>query len=308
MPNGKPWPQISIVTPNHNYGHFIEETIRSVLLQGYPNLEYVVTDGSSKDNSLEIIQKYAPWLAHWESSKDRGQTDAISKGLKHCTGDLFNWVNSDDQLLPGALATLGRLYAECEADWIIGGTVIATAETYAIGQTWIPVIPKNAFELIREGQRGLKIGQTAAFVRLKTFREVGGLREGMHFCFDLVFYVEMMLKRKENLRVRTTQQLLARQLDHPASKTSSSFRSFEKEASEIYPQLFRQLGLCDRLRAHRCLQRMEIASQVSDILNSGGSRFPALVRLALVRPAVLTTRYYWGGMRGTVFNGRTFSN
>jgi hypothetical protein len=81
MANGAPWPRISIVTPSYNQGAFIEETIRSVLLQGYPNLEYVILDGGSSDDSTSIIRKYEPWLAHWASERDRGQAHAINKGL-----------------------------------------------------------------------------------------------------------------------------------------------------------------------------------------------------------------------------------
>ncbi len=96
MPDGSDWPRTSIVTPNYNYGHFIEETIRPVLLQGYPNLEYIVIDGGSTDNSVEIIKKYEEHLAFWSSEPDGGQTDAINKGYQHCTGDIFVWLNSDD--------------------------------------------------------------------------------------------------------------------------------------------------------------------------------------------------------------------
>ncbi len=96
MPDGSEWPRISIVTPSYNYGRFIEETIRSVLLQSYPNLEYILIDGRSTDNTVEIIQKYGQYLTYWISEPDEGQTDAINKGYQHCTGDLFVWLNADD--------------------------------------------------------------------------------------------------------------------------------------------------------------------------------------------------------------------
>jgi glycosyltransferase involved in cell wall biosynthesis len=102
------YPKITVVTPNYNYGRYLEETIRSVLLQGYPNLEYIIIDGGSTDNSVEIIKKYAPWLTYWESKPDRGQTHAINKGLDLATGDVFNWINSDDILMPGSLMTIAQ--------------------------------------------------------------------------------------------------------------------------------------------------------------------------------------------------------
>ena len=91
LPDGSPWPRISIVTPSFNQGKYIEETIRSILLQGYPNLEYIIMDGGSNDGSLEIIKKYEPWLALWVSEKDRGQSHAINKGFLSSTGDVVAW-------------------------------------------------------------------------------------------------------------------------------------------------------------------------------------------------------------------------
>jgi glycosyltransferase involved in cell wall biosynthesis len=105
-PDGRRWPKISIVTPSYNQGKFLEECIRSVLLQGYPDLEYIIIDGGSTDETIEIIKKYEPWLAYWESEPDRGQSHAINKGLLKSTGRLFNWHNSDDVLTPHSLATM----------------------------------------------------------------------------------------------------------------------------------------------------------------------------------------------------------
>jgi len=103
-------PHIAIVTPSYNQGQFIEETIRSVLLQGYPNLEYIVIDGGSTDNSIDIIQKYAKFLTYWVSEPDRGQSDAINKGFARSTGEIMGWLNSDDYLAPSALFKLASYY------------------------------------------------------------------------------------------------------------------------------------------------------------------------------------------------------
>jgi glycosyltransferase involved in cell wall biosynthesis len=102
-PEGDSWPRLSVITPSFNQGQFIEETIRSILLQGYPNLEYFIMDGGSTDGSVEIIKKYSPWLSYWISQTDNGQSDAINQGLGLASGDLATWINSDDLLAKNAL-------------------------------------------------------------------------------------------------------------------------------------------------------------------------------------------------------------
>ena len=103
MSDGKSWPRITVVTPSFNQARFIEETLRSVLLQGYPNLEYIVLDGGSTDGSVNIIKQYAPWIDYWVSERDGGQSAAINRGLNMASGEFATWINSDDMLYPNAL-------------------------------------------------------------------------------------------------------------------------------------------------------------------------------------------------------------
>jgi glycosyltransferase involved in cell wall biosynthesis len=122
LPNGDLWPSISIVTPSYNQGKYLEETIRSILLQGYPNLEYMIFDGESTDDSVDIIRKYAPWLSYWTSERDRGQANAINKALSRSSGHVFHWINSDDVLAPGALHVVGSEIKQFDA--VAGGITV----------------------------------------------------------------------------------------------------------------------------------------------------------------------------------------
>lgn len=123
-PRGGSWPRISIITPSFNQGKYLEETIRSVLLQGYADLEYFIIDGGSTDESVAIIRKYEPWLAGWVSEGDDGQSDAINKGFARATGEICNWLCSDDLLTKGSLQAVARRFAQRTLIDVVAGACV----------------------------------------------------------------------------------------------------------------------------------------------------------------------------------------
>lgn len=134
------WPKISIITPSYNQGAFIEETILSVLNQNYPNLEYLVIDGGSTDETVDVLKKYASRLNYWVSERDRGQSHALNKGLQIATGDIVGYLNSDDCLLKEALYVVARTFndlreksgrpAILSGDALLGDTIANSKDTF----------------------------------------------------------------------------------------------------------------------------------------------------------------------------------
>ena len=151
MPNGREWPKISVVTPNYNYRRYLEETIRSVLLQGYSNLEYIIIDGGSDDGSLELIEKYQQWLT-WESKPDAGQSNAINKGLRLATGDILTYLNSDDYYQPGALAQIACMIDAAQDRYVVMGDINRVSAQGKLARVWkarTPTFYSQCFLFIR---------------------------------------------------------------------------------------------------------------------------------------------------------------
>lgn len=118
------WPRITVVTPSFNQGNFIEETILSVINQGYPNLEYIVIDGGSTDNTVEILKKYDHFLSYWISEQDQGQADALNKGFDKASGEICAYLNSDDLFLPGAFYHVAMSYMSYRWAWLQSNTLV----------------------------------------------------------------------------------------------------------------------------------------------------------------------------------------
>lgn len=187
--NGGPWPKVTIVTPSYNQGSFLEETIRSVLLQGYPNLEYIVMDGGSQDGSVDVIQKYAPWIAHWESHADRGQSDAINRGFRLASGQVIGWLNSDDSLLPDTLFRIIDVLQGFPTVGVVHGSVNYVDAQGAL--MFVPLRREDEFRLDNALVGG--IYQPGAFWRKSVTDEIGLLNEDLHYVMDYEYWMRMAL-------------------------------------------------------------------------------------------------------------------
>ncbi len=217
-------PLISVVTPSYNQAPYLEQTIRSVLDQDYPHVEYMVIDGGSTDGSVDIIRRYADRLAYWVSESDRGQADAINKGWARCTGDVVSFLNSDDCLLPGALHTIAATFtANPEAGIVYGQAQWVTADGVPVQRTNVNVDAQGLLDSF------VGLPQPAAFVRRTILAKIGLLDASFHFALDGEFFFRALGNFPP---VHLTQVLACMRL-HDTSKSVSAGTGFAPEVMRI---------------------------------------------------------------------------
>jgi glycosyltransferase involved in cell wall biosynthesis len=180
------YPKITIITPSYNQGQFLEETIRSVLLQNYPNLEYIIIDGGSMDNSVEIIEKYKGWIDYWISEADNGQAHAINKGIEKATGTILNWLNSDDWFLPNILEIIGRTFANNKNLKCVTGLSLFIKD----GKVIRP-FQSTIHDTIEESIAKLNISQPSTFFTIDIFEKK--ILQTMHYMFDAEIWTQFLL-------------------------------------------------------------------------------------------------------------------
>jgi glycosyltransferase involved in cell wall biosynthesis len=204
-------PKITVVTPSYNQGRYLEATIRSVLLQGYPSLEYIVMDGGSTDESVSIIRRYEPWLTSWTSASDGGQSAAINEGFAKGTGEILAWLNSDDHYMPGALWTIVDFAcAHPEGDVFAGGSerLDATGRRLAI------VMPPGLTHAEMVRWPGHHLPQPSCFFRRRAWEKSGPLDETLYHLMDYDLWLRMS-RVSTFLRI---EQVLSRELIHEKAK------------------------------------------------------------------------------------------
>jgi glycosyltransferase involved in cell wall biosynthesis len=180
-------PRVSIITPSFNQGQFLEASILSVLEQDYPNLEYIIVDGGSKDNSVEIIKRYQDRLAWWASEKDKGHADALNKGFSHATGDILAWLNSDDVYFPNAVSeAVSILTSHPEVGMVYGDADLIDDSGATVGRFGSK---QTSYRQMLRGS--VHIPQATTFMRADVWRQVGPLDLSLFFSFDYDLWVKI---------------------------------------------------------------------------------------------------------------------
>lgn len=191
LPGGRPWPRICIVTPSYNQAAFLEETLRSVLLQGYPELDYVVMDGGSEDGSVEILGKYEPWLSFLRTGPDAGQAAAIAEGFERSPAGIMAWLNSDDRYEPGALHRVASYFARHPRVVFVTSNIL---EMDSKGDQ----VTGGEYRFIASPCRTLTANlgwhnwpQPGSFWRRWAYEACGGMDHSLHFCMDCDLFLRI---------------------------------------------------------------------------------------------------------------------
>lgn len=237
------WPRISVVTPSYQQADFLEETLRSVLLQGYPDLEYIVVDGGSTDGSVDIIRRYEPWITYWTSEADRGQSDALRKGFERSTGEILAWLNSDDRYRPGALLAAARQFNRHSN----AGLVYARSAFCDEAGTLTGRRAGRDFSL-EEMIRGKNcVAQPSAFFSRHAYRDAGGIDHTLHYVMDMDLWMRISLTSE----IVFIDDVWSDFRVHPHSKTGQGELRFDEEIYSMTKEAFASLPLPDGLASER---------------------------------------------------------
>lgn len=284
--------RLTIVTPSFNQGKFLEETILSVLNQGYEPLEYIIVDGGSTDDSVEVIKRYEDRLAYWVSEKDRGQVHAINKGLERATGDVFAFINSDDVYFPNVFNPVMNYFAaHPESEWLCGDTEMFGEghETEMIHA----VVPKSAAHVLSWAYNAPQPGH---FWKTNIVRS--GFQEEWSYDFDHDMYVRLLLNGH---KCDYLPLAIARYRLHEVSKTVAEghrqIEEFDRIAEFYEPQL---QGADQRwCRATRFFRLSYAASEAGDKVEAA----KWLTRALATHPESLMSRPFWGCLRRLAVTG-----
>jgi len=236
-------PKISIVTPTYNQGQYIEETILSVINQNYPNLEYIIIDGGSTDNTVDIIKKYEKHITYWVSEPDKGQTHAINKGLALCTGDVFNWLNSDDYYEPETLLEVGTAFNDQDTFVFAGRERRIDENGGEIGISGGTSVLSSLSETIGK----CHIDQPSTFFRLSKLKPLLPLDNSFHYLMDGEVWLRYLLYWGQNNIVKSDKTLVNFRL-HESSKTTSAYKKFQVDKNSFENNLIMYFYIDDSIK------------------------------------------------------------
>jgi GT2 family glycosyltransferase len=291
MTDGRPWPRLSVVTACRNSASHLEEALRSVLLQGYPDFEYFVVDGASTDGTLEILRTYEPWLSAWTSGPDAGQAAAIRLGFARSSGTLVAWLNADDAYLPGALARAATAHAE-RPEALIVAPVVHLDERSGRREVHGPrgLTPGN---LVRYWEGRACWQQPGAFFPREAYERTGGLDARLHYAMDYDLLCRLLL---QGTPVHDVEVPLATFRLHAESKTRSQEAAMVRETSTVSRRYWDKVGGVARADHDRFVSRALLGSARRLLARGRGVGAAALVLEALrVDPSAL--------FKGTVRTG-----
>lgn len=225
------WPKITIITPSYQQGNYIEDTILSVLNQNYPNLEYFIMDGGSQDNTRSILEKYSDKLAGWISEKDQGQSDAINKGLNKSSGEIVNWLCSDDMLMPGALLNIAQAFRQKETNIVCGWSrQFSQDQDFGLACT-------SLYRSLPETIYISHICQPATWYRMNILKRYAPINIGLHYAMDSEIWLQYIFNHGLTGVVEIPNVLTAYRY-HESSKTISlDYKFKEDKMGLIYPVL-----------------------------------------------------------------------
>ena len=238
------YPKISIITPSYNQGDYLEATIRSVLLQNYPNLEYIIIDGGSTDESLNIIKKYEPWITYWSSEKDAGQADAVNKGLAQASGDIIGWINSDDYYEGNALLRISEEYEQIQSGCLIAGNYRRVDESENDLGSWVIRTPKiypllYHYQLHRFRELSAIPCQPSVFFSRDMYKDIGTLRPELHYALDYEYWLRAIF---HGYQFKQIPEILSNYRFHDASKNPINWTNCYSEWRKTAETYFRQLS------------------------------------------------------------------
>ena len=233
-----PYPKISIVTPSYNQGNYIEQTICSVLDQKYPNLEYFIFDGGSSDQTISVLKKYHKHITYWESCLDNGQSDAINKGLKLISGEIFNWLNSDDYYVKDALFKVADSFLEKPLSKVVCGRSFLFNEKGVVQESSGTDVYRNN---LAKTIGWARVDQPETFYRRSAIEKMGLLNPNFHFTMDREWWIRYLMIYGLEYVLEIKDSLVNFRL-HPDSKTVSQSQQFEKENLLFYFSLAKTYG------------------------------------------------------------------